>query len=34
MVPRRRVLEATEEIRVALAKLVVDTSPYPVQLDA
>jgi 1-acyl-sn-glycerol-3-phosphate acyltransferase len=34
MVQRRRVLEATEEIRVALAKLVVDTSPYPVQLDA
>ena len=31
MVPRRRMLEATEEIRVALAKLVVDTSPDPVQ---
>ncbi len=30
-VPRRRVLEATEEIRVALAKLVVDTNPYPAQ---
>jgi 1-acyl-sn-glycerol-3-phosphate acyltransferase len=30
-VPRSRMLEATEEIRVALAKLVVDTSPDPVQ---
>jgi 1-acyl-sn-glycerol-3-phosphate acyltransferase len=30
-VPRSRMLEATEEIRVALAKLVVDTSPAPVQ---
>jgi 1-acyl-sn-glycerol-3-phosphate acyltransferase len=30
-VPRSRMLEATEEIRVALAKLVVDTSPEPVQ---